>query len=744
MTARTVLVALALTVVACGACEPQIAPPPAHAWTAVPLSVPPPSASVPVQLPGPPPPVARRVPAATTIHGVVRSDDYAWLRKKDSPEVLDYLRAENAYTDAMMKRTENLQEALYGEMFGRIQEADRSVEIPRGGWIFYGRTEPGKQYAIYCRKKNSANASEEVVLDLNEVGKTSKFVGLDSFELSDDGNVLAYALDTTGFRQFRLGFKDLRTGVALAEHIERVNAVAFARDNRTVLYVVEDPVTKRAYRLHRHTLGTDPASDPLVYEEKDAKFDLTAERSRSGEYIIVTSQSRTTTEVRVIAAGQPTAQPKLIAAREQDHEYYVDHRAGQFLIRTNSQGRNFRIVSAPIDDPRRERWKELYVHDPNVILEQLMAFSDFFVVQERADGLPRLRVVEIPSGITHTIAMPEALYELELDESPWSGLSPGPVHLNGDFKARTIRVRYDSLVTPRSIVQVDLAGHDRNVLKRIEVRGYDPSLYETERLQARAADGTLVPISLMRKKGMLPDRNHPLLLNGYGSYGYPNPVSFRQERLSLVDRGFVFAIAHVRGGGELGKKWHDAGRMATKMNTFTDFIACAEHLIYLGWAARDRMVIEGTSAGGLLMGAVTNLRPDLWRAVVANVPFVDVLNTMLDDSLPLTVPEYEEWGNPKNKADYDRMAQYSPYDNLSARAYPSMLVRTSYNDSQVMYWEPAKYVARIRALKTDSHPLLLKTNLDPAGHGGQSGRYNRLRETAFVYAFILDQVGITR
>jgi oligopeptidase B len=702
------------------------------------------------------PPQAKRVPHKESLYGSVRVDDYFWLRQKDTPDVVAYLNAENAYTHQIMRPTERLQDALYQEMLGRIQETDASVPTRDHGYFYYSRTEQGKQYRIHCRKSAAGaaaddrtgattTAKEEVLLDLNELAQTHKFVALGSMEMSDDQQHMAYSVDLTGYRQYTLHFKDLRTGVVSPEEIPRVDAVVWAADGRTVFYVVEDPVAKRAHRLYRHVVGTNPKADPLVYEEKDERFDLALERTRSEAYLILTSASKTTSEVRVLRSDRPDGTWQVIERRQRDHEYYVDHRGDRFYIRTNSpatvggpKARNFRLVTAPVDHPARAQWQELIPHDDNVMLESVGLFANFAVLHERADALPRLRIVPLGAdglaGPAEEVKMPETLHSVD------GGANP-------EFSSTTYRFQYESPITPRSTYDYDMRTHALTLLKRDHVLGgFDPSRYETARVHATASDGTEIPVSLVYKKGLRSDRAHPnpMLLYGYGSYGVSMPLSFSSNRISLLDRGVVYAIAHIRGGGDLGKRWHEEGRMATKMNTFTDFIACGEQLVRQGWTSSDRMVIQGGSAGGLLMGAVTNLRPDLWKAVVAQVPFVDVINTMLDESIPLTVGEFEEWGNPKNKDEYEVMIRYSPYDNVKAMAYPAMLVMTSYNDSQVMYWEPAKWVAKLRRNKTDSHPLLMRINMDPAGHGGQSGRYNQLHENAFLYSFVLTQLGVAQ
>jgi oligopeptidase B len=702
------------------------------------------------------PPHARRVPHKERLHGVERVDDYYWLRQKDAPDVVAYLNAENRYTDTLMRSTESLQKALYDEMHARILEDDSSVPTRDHGYFYYSRVEQGKQYAIYCRKSAAgvadddrtgatAKAPEEVLVDLNELGKTHKFVGMGTMVFSDDHQQMAYSVDLTGFRQYTLRIKDLRTGALRAEEIPRVDTAAWAADGRTIFYTVEDPVSKRANRLYRHVVGTDPNQDPLVYEEKDERFSVSVYRTSSEAYLVLHAGSMTTGEARFLRADQPDGEWQIVEPRQQDHRYSVDHRGDRFFIRTDSpataggaKARNFRLVSAPVDSPGRANWKELIPHREDVMLEGVDVFADFLVLHERADALPRIRIVPVDAngalGAAGEVKMPETLLTL-------SGYS------NPEFSTHTYRFSYQSPVTPHSVYDYDTRTKSLTLLKRQQVLGgFDPSKYETARIHATASDGTRIPISLVYKKGLVADRAHPnpLLLYGYGSYGISMPLSFSSSRVSLLDRGVVFAMTHIRGGGDLGKKWHEQGRMGTKMNTFTDFIACGEELVRQGWTSSERMVIQGGSAGGLLMGAVTNLRPDLWKAVVAQVPFVDVINTMLDESLPLTVGEFEEWGNPKKKPEYDVMIRYSPYDNVRAKAYPAILVTTSYNDSQVMYWEPAKWVAKLRAKKTDRHPLLMRINMEPAGHGGQSGRYNQMHETAFVYAFVLQQLGIAQ
>lgn len=677
----------------------------------------------------PQPPVARKIPHVTKVHGETLVDDYYWLRRKGSGPVMGYLRAENAYTDWYMRPTVALQETLYREMVGRIQETDASVPYRFGEHLYYYRTEEGKQYEIYCRKHRSLDAPEEILLDLNELATGKPFIALGVYEVSDDGNLLAYSLDFTGFNEFTLYVKDLRTGKLLRDRIEKVDAAVWAADNQTIFYTAEDEA-KRPYGLYRYRLGTGDRT--LVFDEKDERFSIDVSRSRSNKFVFLTSASKTSSEVLFIPADRPQVHPTLIAPRAPDIEYYVDHGGDRFYIRTNDRGRNFRIVTAPVTQPGRESWKELVPARDDVMISGLLVFAGHFILLERANGLPQICVTDIATGASHELEFHEPAYFVSAGD-------------NAEFDTETFRLVYESLVTPESTFDYNLRTRERTLLKREPVRGgYDSSRYATERVFAVAPDNTPIPISLVYRRDRKRPEGNPLLLDGYGSYGIPEDVWFSPSRLSLLDRGVVFAIAHVRGGGEFGKRWHDAGRMLAKRNTFTDFIACAEFLVANRYTSRGQLTITGGSAGGLLMGAALNLRPDLFHAALVEVPFVDVINTMLDDSLPLTTGEFEEWGNPQNYDEYRYMKSYSPYDNIAATNYPTMLVRSSLNDSLVMYWEPAKYVAKLRATKSDTNPLLLKVNLEPSGHHGKSGRYDALRDLAFDYAFILTQFGITQ
>jgi oligopeptidase B len=676
----------------------------------------------------PQPPVAKVIPKDVSVHGDRRIDNYFWLRDKQNPDVAAYLNAENAYADSVMKGTEKLQESLYQELLSHIKQTDLDVPYREGAYWYYKRTEEGKQYPIYCRKEDSLDAPEQIVLDQNELARGEKFMAIGAFRVSDDGNLLAYSTDNTGFRQYKLQVKDLRTGSLMEEVADKTGSVAWAADNKTLFYTVEDHA-KRQYRLYRHALGSTKP-DPLIYEEKDERFNLGLHRSRSRRYILLDIGSHTTSEERFLAADQPAGEFKLISPRRQDHEYFADDHQDEFLIRTNDRGRNFRLVRAPISDPGEKNWRELVPPRANVMLSDIDVFKDFYVRLELEQALPHLTIVDFQSGAAHRIEFPEPAYSALPSQ-------------NREYDTRLYRYSYQSMVTPNSVFDYDVEKRTSKLLKQVEVPHYTPAKYQSERLWVAAQDGTRIPISIVYRKDFAKDGTRPMFLTAYGSYGYPYPVAFNSNLLPLLDRGFSVAIAHIRGGGDMGKPWHDAGKMFHKKNTFTDFIDAAEYLIANRYTSEDELVIQGASAGGLLMGAVVNLRPGLFRIVVSKVPFVDVINTMLDASLPLTVGEYEEWGNPNKPDEYRYIRSYSPYDNLEKKAYPAMLVKTSFNDSQVMYHEPAKYVAKLRTLKTDHNVVLLKTNM-AAGHGGSSGRYDHLKEIAFDYAFILGQLGMEK
>jgi oligopeptidase B len=675
------------------------------------------------------PPVAKKVPRTDKTNDDVRVDDYFWMREKTNPEVVSYLEAENAYTDSVMNPTIPLQKKLYDEMLGHIKQTDKNVPYHYGDYYYYSRTEAGKQYSIYCRKRGSLDAKEEITLDLNELAKGLKFLTLNAYEVSDDGNLLAFSLDKTGYRQYILYVKDLRTGKLSSEQIERTHDVMWAADNKTLFYTTEDPVNKRTDSFYRHTLGTDKSD--LIYQEKDEQFDLSANRTKDQKFIFLTVESKTASEVRYLPSDKPMADLRLVLPRAGEHKYFLDHRGDLFYIRTNMDAKNYRVMTVPVTDPQQKNWRDFIPHRREVKIDDIDLFANHCVVSEREGGLQKLRIINFKDNNSHHIAFTEPVYTATTE-------------INPEFNTKTLRFRFQSLVTPNSVFSYDMDTHERTLLKQTEVLGgFDPARYTSERAYATASDGTRIPLSIVYRKGIKLDGKNPMLLYAYGSYGSSSPPSFSSNRLSLLDRGVIYAIAHIRGGGEMGEDWREQGRMMQKRNTFTDFIASAEYLVKAKYTSSDRLIIQGASAGGLLMGAVSNMRPDLFKAVIAQVPFVDVMNTMLDASIPLTAVEYLEWGNPNEKAAYTYMKSYSPYDNIKAQPYPAMLVKVSYNDSQVPYWEGTKFVAKLRATKTDNNLLLLKVNMG-AGHGGSSGRYDALKDVAFDYAFMMMQWGITQ
>jgi oligopeptidase B len=679
------------------------------------------------------PPVAKRIPHTEVWHGEEVQDPYFWLREKSNPEVIAYLEAENAYTEAMTAEIKPFVEALYKEMLSHIKETDADAPTFYRGYYYYTRREEGKQYSIRCRKKAAADgslladATEEVLLDLNEMAEGKSFLAVGDFKISDDGRRLAYTLDTTGFRQYELFVKELEDGEVSSPLAQRVTSVEWAADNQTLFYTTEDSVTKRSNLLWRHELEDE--AEP-IYFEQDRLFNIEVDRSKDRRHIYLFCGSTDTYETRFLLSDEPGGEFKVVLPREKGHKYVVDHRDGKFYILTNKEAKNFRLVAAPVEDPSPKAWKEIVPHRPEVLLEGIDLFAGHLVTSEKVEGLTRFRVHDFAKGEWREVTFPETLYDA------MSGPAP-------EFETRQFRFRYESMVTPPSTFDYDLATGERILRKQTEVPNYDQSLYVTERAWATARDGVKIPLSIVYKKGTPRDGSAPLFLYGYGAYGIGMTPSFDSDRLALLDRGLIYVIAHIRGGNELGEPWHDDGMLMKKKNTFYDFINSAEWLIAQKWTRSDRLVIEGASAGGLLMGAVVNERPDLFKAVHLGVPFVDMMNTMMDASLPLTVGEYLEWGDPNEKEAFDYMRSYSPYDNLAAKSYPAMLVTTSINDSQVMYWEPAKYVAKLRVLKTDKNPLLLKCNMG-AGHGGASGRYDALKETAFEYGWMLSQLGITK
>lgn len=659
-------------------------------------------------------------------HGETRVDNYFWLREKESPEVREHLEAENAWTAGQMRDTEALQEQLNREIVGRLQETDASAPVRDGGWLYYSRTIAGAQYRIYCRKREGRD-SEEVLLDANQAAAGFAYFQLGAFAPSPDHTLLAYSIDTEGDEDFTVFFKDLCTGELLPDRIASAYySLEWAADNRTVFYNVLDEA-RRPYKVLRHTLGEDSTKDVEVYHETDERFEVDIDRTRDRAYLLLDIHSHTTSEIRALPSDEPTRAFTPIVERVHGVEMDVTHHEGRWYIRTSDRAPNFRLVSAPVGNSSRESWREEIPARENATIEAVDALADFLVISERFDALPHIRIRDLRSGAEHYVQLPEPVYTVEAESG-------------GDYATSRVRLTYSSLTTPETAYDYDMDERTLTVVKREAVLGgFDRENYATERIQAKAADGTAIPVSLLYRRGLKRDGSNPALLYGYGSYGISIDADFSPARLSLVDRGFVYAIAHIRGGGDLGKSWHEAGRMANKTNTFQDFIAAAEALIQAGFTNSKRLGIMGGSAGGLLIGATLNLRPELFGAAIAKVPFVDVLSTMSDATLPLTVGEYEEWGNPELPDQYRRIRGYSPYDNVRVADYPQLLVTAGLNDPRVSYWEPAKWVAKLRALNPNAN-VLLKTNLG-AGHFGASGRYERYRETALDYAFLLKALG---
>ncbi|MEO0835541.1 MAG: S9 family peptidase [Cyanobacteria bacterium J06642_3] len=672
-------------------------------------------------------PIADQHPHELVTHGDTRIDNYYWLRQQEDSTVIDYLEAENSYTEAQMQHTKELQQSLYDEMLSRIKETDLSVPYRLQDYYYYSRTEEGQAYPIFCRKYQSLDASEEILLDQNKLAADHEFFSLGVASISPNQQILAYSVDTTGAEQYTLHFLDLSTRKLYPQTIPNTYySFAWGNDSRTAFYTKID-AANRPYQLWRHGLENSPNDDVLVYQEDNESYFLGVGKTRSRAYILLSLSSMVTSEVRYLDADHPQGEFKLFQPRRTGIEYGIEHHSDRFYIVTNEDAINFKLMSTKVDATDKANWKTLIPHRPDVMLEGIDAFAEHLVIYERQGGLPTARIQTLATGDINDLSFPEAAYSFSGGNNP-------------EFNTTKFRFGYSSMVTPSSVFDYDLVTEERELKKETEVLGgYDRTLYASERLMAIAEDGTEVPISLVYKKGIKRDGSNPLWLTGYGSYGFAYPVTFSSIRLSLLDRGYVVAIAHIRGGEEMGRKWYEDGKFLNKKNTFTDFIACAEHLIEQKWTSCDRLVISGGSAGGLLMGAVVNLRSDLFKVVVANVPFVDVLTTILDASLPLTVQEWEEWGNPNEPEYYEYIKSYSPYDNVEAKDYPAMLITAGLNDPRVKYWEPAKWTAKLRKLKTDDNLLLLKTNMS-AGHGGASGRYEYLKETAFEYAFVLDQL----
>ncbi|MBD2604393.1 oligopeptidase B [Scytonema hofmannii FACHB-248] len=675
------------------------------------------------------PPIAEKQSQVLELHGDRRIDDYFWLRDIENDKAIAYLEAENAYTQSMMQHTEALQTKLYDEMLARIQETDLSLPFRKDDYYYYSRTEEGKAYPIHCRKKGSLDATEEVLLDQNELAQGHDFFSLGVFEISPNHQILAYSTDTSGSEQYTLFFLNLNTFELYSETIPETSfSLTWANDNQTVFYTKIN-AANRPYQLFRHTLQTPTTEDILIYHEKDDIYNLDVGKTRSEAYILMVLSSSITTEIHYLDANNPRGDFQIIHPRTTGMEYDVEHHSDYFYIVTNDEATNFKLVKTPVKMPNKENWETVIPHREDVMLSGVSLFTNHLVIYERKAGLQTARVQNLSTGKENNITFPEPTYTF------YEGNNP-------EFNTNILRFNYTSLITPLSVFDYDMETDKRELKKETEVLGdYDKSHYKSEWLMATAEDGTQIPISIVYKQGTNKDGKNPLFLTGYGSYGYSYPVMFSSTRLTLLDRSIVYAIAHIRGGEEMGRKWYEDGKFLQKKNTFTDFIACAEYLITEKWTQSDRLVISGGSAGGLLMGAVINMRPELFKVVVADVPFVDVVTTILDTSLPLSAMEWEEWGNPNDKVYYDYMKSYSPYDNVEAKDYPDMLITAGLNDSRVKYWEPAKWTAKLRELKTDNNILLLKTNMS-AGHGGASGRYESLKELAFDYAFILDRLGL--
>lgn len=684
----------------------------------------------------PEPPVAKRIPKRLAKHGDVRIDYYYWMRDRSDPDVMRYIEAENRYTERMMRHTMPLQRRLLNEMLSRIKEDDASVPEPVDGYYYYVRTLKGKQYPIHCRRRGSLRAREEVFLDINKEARGHRFFSVDQVKVSPDHNIVAYLVDLDGSERRVLRFKDIRTGKLLKEELANTHSMEWANDSRTVFYAtIDDPY--RPHKVFRHVLGTDPAEDELVFHERDGAFYyMVLARTKTRKYITITVESATTSEVRYLPADKPMGDFEVFRPREHGVIYFVLHGKDRFFVVTNKEALNFKIMEVPESCISEDNWRELLPHREDTAIDVsdpypwVEPFENHLVVYERSDAQGRVRVIDLRDGSSRLIRFPEKMYFV----SPM---------MRQNFDVNKVMIKYWSYVTPTSVYEYDLGTGRLELRKQEVVRGYDRSKYKCERTYATALDGTRVPISLVYRKGLRRNGRNPAYLYAYGAYGSfePEEPKFNTNILSLLDRGFVYAFAHVRGGSDMGRGWHEQGRLMNKMNTFTDFIACAEHLIARGYTSKELLAIRGASAGGLLVGAVVNMRPDLFKAVVAEVPYVDAVTTMLDPSIPMTEGEFEEWGDPRDKHVYEYIKRYSPYDNVAAKAYPNMLVTAGLNDNRVGYWEPLKWVAKLRATKTDRNTLLIKV-ATLEGHHGASGRYDALKECAFIYAFIMDCLGI--
>ena len=673
----------------------------------------------------PVPPDVEKKPEKLTANGDTRIDNYYWLNQRENPQVIEYLVAENNYTDVVLAHTKTLQNTLFDEMVGRIKQDDQSVPYKYNGYYYYDRYETGKEYPVYVRKKGSLDAAEEILLDVNEMAEGHDYYQLTGLEVSPDNQLIAFGVDTVSRRQYTLHIKNLATGEILADRVPNTTGTStWANDNRTLFYATKDS-TLRPYKIMRHTLGSDPAGDVEVFHEADNTYDCYVYKSKSEQYIFIASSSTLSSEFRFLDATNPNGEFKIIQPRERDHEYEVFNYQDKFYILTNLNAKNFRLMETSVRNTGKENWTEVIPHRDDILLETIEVFNNYLVLRERKNGLRQLRIINQRDKSDHYLDFGEPAYSIYSD-------------INLDFDTDLLRYKYTSLTTPMSNYEYNMKTREKNLLKQDEVLGgFDPANYVTERLEATARDGVKVPLSIVYRKGVEKNGENPLLLYGYGSYGISMDATFRSDRLSLLDRGFVFAIAHIRGGQEMGRSWYEDGKLLKKKNTFTDFIDCGEFLIEQKYTNREKIFALGGSAGGLLIGAVVNMRPDLFKGVIAAVPFVDVITTMLDESIPLTTGEFDEWGNPKDPVYYEYMKSYSPYDNVEAKDYPAMLVTTGLHDSQVQYFEPAKWVAKLRDLKTDDNPLLMHTQME-AGHSGASGRFEKYRTVALEYAFLID------
>jgi len=687
-------------------------------------------------------PIANKTQEKITIHGDTRIDNYFWMRLSDEQKksktpdtqtqnVLDYLNAENDHLKTSMKHTEPMQKKLYDEITSRIKQDDASVPYKKNGYTYYSRYEKGQDYAYNCRKKDAENAIEEIMLNGPEMGKDKSYFALGGMKVSTNNNLIVYGVDLVSRREYTLYFKDLSTGENLDDKIEATTGGAvWANDNQTIFYTKKDPQTLRAYQIYKHTLGTDQNTDELVFEEKDETFSCYIQKSKSDKYLIISSSQTLSSEHRFLDAETPNGEWTIIQPREKNHKYSINHFDDHFYIKTNLDAKNFKIVKTPVSSSSKENWTEVIAHRKDVFIEGIELFKNYLVVEERENGLPQLRVIKWEDNTEHFIEFNDPTYTSYISYNP-------------QFNTEILRYGYTSLTTPYSVYDYDMNSKKQELLKQTEVvdSNFSPENYTSERMFATVRDGIKVPISLVYKKGTKRDAKTPLLLYSYGSYGSSTDPGFSSQRLSLLDRGFVFAIAHIRGGQEMGKHWYEDGKLLKKKNTFYDFIDCGKYLVDNNYTSPEHLYAMGGSAGGLLMGAIINMEPKLWNGVIAAVPFVDVVSTMLDETIPLTTFEFDEWGNPKEKESYDYMKSYSPYDNVEKKEYPNLLITTGYWDSQVQYWEPAKWIAKLRENKTDTNQLMMHCNME-VGHGGASGRFERYKEVALEYSFFLNLEGI--